>query len=116
MNKNIDFVLAMNNHLIWKMRLRAFLDGEATMTIEEAISHKHCELGKWLYAEGLDRYSKFEDMSELEKVHEELHNTIKNIVIMKENGDIVEAENEFEKVNSISNNIVKIIEKLILIE
>ncbi len=43
----IDFVSARIKHLNWKVRLRLFLDGIETMTQEQAVSHKDCDLGKW---------------------------------------------------------------------
>ena len=54
----LDFASARSKHLLWKSRLRDFLDGKGTLTMNEAISHKDCALGKWLYSSGLQQFGK----------------------------------------------------------
>lgn len=112
MNSKFDFLSAKNKHLQWKIRLRSFLDGQESMTLEQATSHKDCDLGKWLYAEGLAAYSQYPDMAKLEKIHTELHKVIKDVVTYKHDGQPAKAEVELAKVNTISSEIVGLLDKL----
>ena len=47
---SIDFSAAKQKHLSWRTRLRKFLAGDEAMSAEQAMSHKDCDLGKWIYA------------------------------------------------------------------
>jgi methyl-accepting chemotaxis protein len=40
----------------WKAKLRHFLDGSEALTSAHAVSHKQCDLGQWLYSDGLKIY------------------------------------------------------------
>lgn len=105
----MDFSLARLKHLTWKMKLRAFLDGKEELTMAQAVSHKDCDLGKWLYADGLKRYSEIPEMHQLEKVHEELHATVKRIVEMKSSNNVELAEKEFSKIEKTSQDIISLL-------
>ncbi len=102
----LDFSAARIKHLSWKTRLRSFLDGQESMTKDQAVSHHDCDLGKWLYSTGMESYGHMPEMKTLEKVHAELHSIIKDVVRLKHNGDDKGAENKFAKVESISEKIV----------
>jgi len=105
----LDFATARMKHGLWKTRLREFLDGKGTLTAAQATSHKDCDLGKWMYSEGLKNYGTILEMQTLEKVHAELHATIKKIVALKDAGKAKEAEIEFQKVEPISKRIVDLL-------
>jgi methyl-accepting chemotaxis protein len=107
---SIDFSTARSKHLMWKSRLRRFLDGQEAMSQDQAVSHKHCDLGKWLYSEGLTQYGHIPQMKELEQVHRTLHGVIKRIVELKHAGQPAEAEQEFKKVEPISGQIVSLLD------
>jgi len=102
----LDFASARTKHLSWKTRLRSFLDGEESMTEDQAVSHHDCDLGKWLYANGMQQYGHIADMQMLEKIHSELHGIIKDVVRLKHAGEDSRAESKFSRVQSISDKIV----------
>ena len=104
--KGLDLSTAKAAHLNWKTRLRDFLDGKASLTTEQAVSHRHCDFGKWYYSEGLKNYGHLGPIVDVEKPHEELHKLIKNIVELKSAGKINEAEKAYLKVADISGQIV----------
>ena len=106
---NMDFSAARSKHLMWKSRLRRFLDGEETMSKDQAVSHKHCDLGKWLYSQGLKQYGQLSDMKKLEQKHKTLHGVIKQVVELKHAGKHEQAEQEFNKVEPISDQIVSLL-------
>lgn len=108
----IDFSKARFAHLNWMFRLRNFLDGNEGLTRDQAVSHKHCDLGVWLYSDGMAKYGSFPELQELLPIHEELHKIIKNIVRLKEELNIEEAEKELEKVKPISNKIITLLDQI----
>ncbi|MDH5217055.1 MAG: methyl-accepting chemotaxis protein [Gammaproteobacteria bacterium] len=104
--KGLDLSTAKAAHLNWKTRLRDFLDGKEALTTEQAVSHRHCDFGKWYYSEGLKNYGHLGPIVDVEKPHEELHKLIKNIVELKSAGKVKEAEKAYQKVAEISGQIV----------
>ena len=102
----LDFAMARSKHYQWFDRLRQFLDGKATLTVEQAGSHKDCALGKWLYSSSLQKYGDIPEMQELEKSHAGYHVLVKNIVTLKTSGQHAQAEQEFTDVKPTSEKIV----------
>jgi methyl-accepting chemotaxis protein len=105
----LDFALARSKHLDWKTELRSFLEGHSRLTKSQAISHKDCELGKWLYAEGLKKYGYLPSMQELEQTHVELHAIVRKVVQMKHAGNEAGAEQEFNRLGPVSARIIKLL-------
>ncbi|MBF0425420.1 MAG: CZB domain-containing protein [Magnetococcales bacterium] len=104
--KNTDFGFAIVKHRAWKQKMRDFLDGKEKLTLGQMVSHKECDLGKWLYSEGLKKYGHFPEMQEMEQVHAELHAVIKEIVRLKEAGEPLAAEQAYTKVEPLSERVV----------
>jgi methyl-accepting chemotaxis protein len=96
-------------HRAWKSRLKDFLDGKGGLTEEQAISHKDCDLGKWMYKEGMNEYKTIPEMKALERVHIHLHETVRSIVLLKNLGKAAEAEAEYTKIEPISDEIVDLL-------
>ena len=107
----LDLSAAKAAHLNWKSRLRAFLDGKATLSMEEAVSHRDCKFGKWYYSDGLRDFSHLHGIQAVEKPHEELHELIRVIIDLKNNGRIAEAEEAYRQVDSISSTIVNYLDE-----
>ena len=107
-----DFTRAKLKHSTWKLKLRSFLDGKGGLSTTEAISHRDCELGKWLYAEGLTKFASLPEIKTLEREHESLHRTIKTIIDLKAIGKAGEAEAAFLKIDQFSHRIVELLDTL----
>jgi len=105
----LDFATARNKHLAWFGRLRQFLDGKATLTVQEAGSHKACALGKWLYATGLQDFGDVGEIVELEKTHAGFHALVKQIVTLAAAGSYAQAEQAFSDVQPTSEKIVELL-------
>ena len=106
----LDLSGAKSAHLNWKTRLRAFLDGKATLTEAEAVSHQQCAFGKWYYSEGLKQYGHIQELRDVEEPHAELHRTIKDIVQAMKIGDKAGAERLYANVEGISKRIVALLD------
>ncbi len=104
--EGVDLGAAKSAHLSWKVRLRGYLDGKSSLTLQEAVSHRDCAFGKWYYSEGLQRYARIPEMQEIEAPHEELHALVKQAIELKEAGDVEAAEALYDRVSSISARIV----------
>jgi len=105
-DKLLDLSSAKAAHLNWKTRLRAFLDGKEALTREEAVSHRHCNFGKWYYSDGLEHFGQLQGIIDVEKPHEELHELIRMVIDFKNNGQTAEAEAAYKQVDAISSMIV----------
>lgn len=105
----LDFSMARSKHLAWKARIRDFLAGRETLTMAQAVSHKDCDLGKWLYSSGLQRYGHMREMQELERQHETMHGLVKAIIQSKERGDVLGAESDFHQLQTLSDEIVALL-------
>ncbi|MFK5914676.1 MAG: methyl-accepting chemotaxis protein, partial [Woeseiaceae bacterium] len=101
-DKSLDLSSAKAAHLNWKTRLRAFLDGTEALTRDEAVSHRHCNFGKWYYGEGLEHFGQLQGMIDVEKPHEEIHELIRVVIDLKNNGQTAEAEAAYNQVAAIS--------------
>ena len=108
-NAELDFYAARTAHLAWRQKIRDFLDGRQGLTHKEAVSHRDCILGKWLYSSGMKDYGHLDEMQHMEKQHEKMHAIIREIIDMKNSGNAVAAENEFHQVESLSGEIVDLL-------
>jgi len=109
-DRKLDLSAAKMAHLNWKTRLRSFLDGKASLTEAEAVSHKDCAFGKWYYSEGLASYGHIQELKDVEAPHAELHRTIKEIVKARNAGDTATAEKLYASVDHISRRIVGLLD------
>jgi len=76
------------------------------MSEEEATSHKACDVGKWLYSVGMEKYGEMPEVQELEKIHFELHSTVKKIITLKKSGRFLDQEEESVKLDNILRKIM----------
>lgn len=107
-----DFDAAKMKHSSWKLKMQGFIDGTSSMSESEAVSHRDCQLGKWLYSDGLSKYGNLSLMQELERVHTELHAYVKDIVVLKKAGDLEGAKSKFQSLSSSSSRIIELLDKL----
>jgi methyl-accepting chemotaxis protein len=99
-------------HLAWLGKLRVYLDGTGNLSKEQVVSHRHCVLGKWYYAEGLEKFGHLNEMKELEQPHEQLHDLIKRIIELKSTGKQAEAEMALEQIIPLSEKIVSLLDAI----
>lgn len=107
-----DLSAAKTAHLAWKGKLRAYLDGKGSLTRDQAVSHRDCVLGKWYYAEGMQKYGSMDEMRQLAQPHEELHRIIRSVIELRESGRVADAEKEYLKVEPLSKQIVQMLDRI----
>ncbi|MEJ2465883.1 MAG: methyl-accepting chemotaxis protein [Candidatus Thiodiazotropha sp.] len=108
-DSGLDFSAAKSAHLAWKARVRDFLDGNSSLSHDEAVSHRDCMLGKWYYTEGLTRYGHLETMQQIDPPHEELHTLIRKIISLKEEGRQQESESLYARIGALSEEIIQLL-------
>jgi methyl-accepting chemotaxis protein len=99
-------------HVLWKGKLRNYLDGHGTIDKEAAFDHRKCGLGKWYYGEGIKEFGHLAEFNDIEPPHRALHETIQRVVQFKENGDNTQAEAELKKLDPLSHTVIDLISAL----
>lgn len=107
-----DFVSAQLKHSQWKTRMHTFLNGSGTMTESEAVSHRDCDLGKWLYSDGTANYGHLPAFQELERIHKDMHAAVKDIVTLKNSGKMDEAHARFNDLTATSDRIIDLLDQM----
>lgn len=106
----LDIPVAKLQHQRWRMRLDRFLKGQESMSESEAVSHRDCDLGQWMYSGGLKEYGSSPEMKDLERVHEQMHNLIRKVVQLQNSGDDSGAATEFGKMGDMSDKIIDLLD------
>ncbi len=106
------FNMAKYAHLNWKNRIRSFLDGGSTLTKDQVESPHHCDFGMWYQSADAKKYMEFPEMLAIDTPHVELHQTMTEIVHLYEQGRVEEADALFEKIEQLSGDIIRLIEKV----
>jgi methyl-accepting chemotaxis protein len=110
--KKTDFPAIRLMHMSWKQRLTNFLNGKESETAEH-LSHNKCDLGIWIYSDGMAKYGRMPEMQELEKTHKEMHSVVERVVNMKRTGSLSAIEQELSKIEHLSQRLYSL---LIIIE
>jgi len=103
----LNIAAAKSKHLSWKTRIRSFLDGKESLTMKQAVSHRDCDLGKWIYSEGITHLGESDAFNKLEKCHAGLHADIKKIISLKDQGENAQAEDHYRNIESASEKVVR---------
>jgi methyl-accepting chemotaxis protein len=99
---------AMAAHLGWKAKVRGFLDGKGSLDERVAFNHTECGFGKWYTQVGLVEFADMPEMRQIEQPHKALHELIRHIHELKQRGDVQAAEQEYERVGPLSEQIVEL--------
>lgn len=99
-------------HLAWKARLRNFLDNKYDVPENQLMDHTECELGKWVQAEGMQRCAHYQGMEEMNRIHAELHEKIRNVVTHKHAGSAEDAEAEYMEVQEYADELGGLLDSL----
>ena len=106
---SLDFHKAKSEHILWKVKVRFFLQGKAKVDEDDLVSYTECHLGQWLYGGGLTAFGNIEEMEELEKLHIELHVIVKMLLSAGEARRSAEAERKFQQLEALSNRIIHLL-------
>jgi hypothetical protein len=107
MNKS-DFPAIRLMHMNWKQRLNNFLNGKEIATIVH-LSHEKCDLGTWIYSDGMAEYGKMPEMQDLEKIHKEMHLVAERVMKMNRLGSVPDLAQELEKIEHLSQRLYSLL-------
>jgi methyl-accepting chemotaxis protein len=107
--KHIDFTQAIIDHVVWNVKLRSFLDGEGSISHEEAVSQKSCLLGIWLCAYKPSECGTIPEIQELKGVHTQLHKIVRQVVNLKLGGNVLAAEKKLAELKPVSEKIIHLL-------
>ena len=108
----LDFDTIITKHKSWKSRLRSMLDGKGGLSVSDAVSHKDCDFGRWLYSEGKTKYGSLNELNILEKSHTDMHAKVKEVIQKKNAGDTIGAEQGYTEVVRLSDVVVGLLTSL----
>ncbi|MDG4866636.1 methyl-accepting chemotaxis protein [Guyparkeria sp. 1SP6A2] len=110
---SFDFESAKAAHRAWKTRLRAYLNGDKdALDPDKIASDRQCELGRWYFGSGKQKFGHLPAMQEIEEPHRQLHRKVKEIVDLKQAGQGEQAERELSEVNRLSDRIVALLDRV----
>ncbi len=112
MDRPIDFMHQLTEHIVWNVRLRCFLDGGECISEDQAVSSNQCSLGKWLSGEGLTKYRHILAITDLEVVHSQMHKQVRKIIVAKNSGDAEQAEAGLIILKKISEKVIELLTEL----
>jgi chemotaxis protein histidine kinase CheA len=105
----LDFTEARRKHSAWIDRLGKMLNGQGSITLEEAGSHEHCALGTWLYGGALDDHAGVAEFEQLETTHKHFHDLVRGIVAHKLEGNHAQAERDLAPAAAVSGKIIELL-------
>lgn len=109
----VELEVARAAHQAWKLRLRAFLDGQADIPHEQAVSSRDCDFGRWFYGMGQERFGRAGAMAAIEQPHDRMHKLIGEIIEAKSRQQNDMAESKYREVCQLSDQVVGQINTLI---
>ena len=110
---SFDFESAKAAHRAWKTRVRAYLNGdEDAIDPDHIASDRQCELGRWYFGAGKEKFGHLPEMQAIEAPHRELHAKVKQIAELKQAGETEAARGELETVNRLSDRIVSLLDQV----
>lgn len=83
--RSIEISSAITSHLTWKTKVRSFLKTKDPSGV--CTDHHNCQLGKWLDAGGKDFFEDPSVYRKLYKLHQEVHELCKSLVLATEIND-----------------------------
>ena len=110
----MNFLDAINAHVMWKQRLLRYLEGtsEENLDPDHICKDNQCALGKWIYG-NKDRFGKSPLFEEVRGKHAEFHQTAAQIIRLANEERKTEAENLLHgDYSHLSHNLQARIRKL----
>lgn len=96
-------------HIIWNVRLRCFLEGKECISEADAISDAQCRLGIWLNTAAKNIYGDSPVLKDLINAHRELHDTVKQIIQLKNAKKTAAAQRKLMHLETVSKNIINLL-------
>ncbi|MCW9023496.1 MAG: CZB domain-containing protein [Gammaproteobacteria bacterium] len=92
-DKELDFLAAIEAHVRWKIRLESYIAGtcDEELEAETACKDDECLLGKWIYGAGGEKYNELDKFQYIKETHTNFHRCAGDVIRMVDNGQTDEA-------------------------
>jgi methyl-accepting chemotaxis protein len=108
----LDFFIAKQKHRMWMINMKAYLLGVEDFKAENVAKHTDCDLGKWIYGYAIDAFRGNASFDELERIHQDLHKIIVDIIQLNEAGNKEEALKTYDSLETISKRILVLLDEM----
>ncbi len=87
--ESVDFYAAIQAHVLWRVRLEAYVEGTSTEKLNPSIVSRDdcCALGKWIYGAGGAHYGAHPRFPDLKEVHACFHKAAGEVIRCVDSGD-----------------------------
>jgi len=99
-------------HKNWVTRAKRILDGVEVLSEDETPNHHECSLGRWYYGLGQQEYGTTKEFQALESPHQKFHESLKQVIKLKNQGNNPGAQTVFEQLDAISHDVIEKINAL----
>lgn len=106
--------LSKADHLLWKWRIYNLFLGLENVRPEDIVSHQDCRLGQWYFANRTkERIGHLQAYRDLDTHHKDVHNCARRAAEQFHAGDLAGAEESLKKIESASNEVLRLLDELL---
>lgn len=105
----IDINRARLVHIKWLLEMEHALTKGKIPVVE---SGQVCELGRWIYASGMQKYARVPAMLELERKHKQFHMTADEMLALFREKNYLEAEVLIRELNRESRDLIFLLTRI----
>lgn len=71
----LNFMAAIDVHMKWRLRLEGFIQGTSNedISLDTIARDDRCDLGRWIYGTGAERYGTLDTFAEMKAQHAHFH-------------------------------------------
>ena len=85
----MDFKSTISCHVAWKIKLSRYLaKPDGSLKSAEVSSDRNCELGQWIYGEGL-KFASMPEFARLKNEHVHFHQSAASVISRADRGESV---------------------------
>jgi len=104
--------IAKLDHVQFVNRIERCVDGKEAVTSSALPDHHNCRFGKWYFGDGQQLCGNLHSFKAIDVPHEKIHRIAKEIVELKNGGDVEQAEKKLLELENISGEIVQMLENV----
>ena len=99
-------------HRAWIVRLSNLIKGKESFSAESVSQPTECDFGKWYYNEGNKLFGNSTTFRELEEIHDQIHQTAKEITQFHHDGNDRQAAKQLGELTSLTRELCSKLDQL----
>lgn len=103
---------AKHDHVEFVNKINRCVDGKESLQAASLPDHTCCRFGKWYFSEGKQLCAHSPSYKALNAPHEKIHRVAKEVVELRNRGEIMQAEQRLAEVEALSHIVVDLLEKM----